>query len=157
MGRERKVIRLVKKYDPLHILCGNGWRWLCYEKDLLSTTTEYTQYAADFLGQSYSSTVVAIISNIPEHLNLDGHYGVLWLEAIYENEREGCLSYEDMKDMQSAICVAEENLLRIGMPFTPDYEFHSRNKANMRRRNDALRRLYNMDEIEERDYERRKR
>ena len=142
-----------KKYDPLHILCGNGWRWLCYDKDLLSTTTEYTQYAAEFLGRSYRSTVVAIISNIPEHLDLDGHYGVLWLEAVYENEREGCLSYDDMEDMQSAICVAEENLLRIGMPFTPDYEFHSRNKANMRRRNDALRRLYNMDEIEERDYE----
>lgn len=142
-----------KKYDPLHILCGNGWRWLCYDKDLLSTTTEYTQYAAEFLGRSYRSTVVAIISNIPEHLDLNGHYGVLWLEAVYENEREGCLSYDDMEDMQSAICVAEENLLRIGMPFTPDYEFHSRNKANMRRRNDALRRLYNMDEIEERDYE----
>lgn len=146
-----------KKYDPLHILCGNGWRWLCYDKDLLSTTTEYTQYAAEFLGRSYSSTVVAIISTNPDHLNLDGHYGILWLEAIYENERDGCLSYDDMEDMQSAICVAEENLLRIGMPFTPDYEFHSRNKANMKRRNDALRRLYNMDKIEERDYERRKR
>lgn len=138
----------INKYDPLRILCSNGWKWLCYENDMLSTSTDYTQYSAEFLGRSYSSTVVAIISTNPDHLNLDGHYGVLWLEAIYENERDGCLSYDDMEDMQSAISVAEENLLRIGMPFTPDYVFHSRNKANMKRRNDALRRKYKMDELE---------
>jgi len=135
-------------FDVLHILTRNGWQWLCYEKDMLSTTTEYTQYKADFLGHSYSSTVVAIISNLPEHLNLDGHYGVLWLEAVYECERDGCLSWGDITDMQQAIIYAEENLLRIGMPFTPDYDFHGRNAANMKRRNSKLRRLYNMDEVE---------
>lgn len=135
-------------FDVLNILTRNGWQWLCYEKDMLSTTTEYTQYKADFLGHSYSSTVVAIISNLPEHLNLDGHYGVLWLEAVYECERDGCLSWGDITDMQQAIIYAEENLLRIGMPFTPDYNFHGRNAANMKRRNRKLRRLYNMDEVE---------
>lgn len=138
----------MRKFDVLHILTSNGWEWLCYEKDMLSTTTEYTQYKAVFLGGAYSSTVVAIISNIPDHLQLDGHYGVLWLEAIYENERNGCLSYEDMEDMQQAIMNAEENLLLIGMPFTPGYHFHGKNVANKTRRNEKLRRLYRMDEIE---------
>lgn len=137
-----------RKFDTLHILTSNGWKWLCYEKDWISTTTDYTQYAAEFLGHAYSSTIVAIISNIPEHLSLDGHYGVLWLEAVYENERDGCLSYEDMEDMQSAIEIAENNLLLIGMPFTPDYRFHGKNVANKKRRNEKLRRLYKMDELE---------
>lgn len=142
-----------KRYDTLRILTSNAWKWLCYDEDKLSTANEYTQYAADFLGNSYSSTVVAIISNLPDHLNLDGHYGVLWLEAIYENERNGCLSYDDMEDMQSAIVVAEENLLRIGMPFTPDYRFHGRNKANNKRRNDKLRKMYHLEEKEKKDWE----
>lgn len=140
-----------KRYEPLHILCHNGWKWLCYDKDKISTTTEYDQYSAEFLGNSYSSTVVAIVSTIPEHLNLDGHYGVLWLEAVYENERDGCLSWNDMEDMMCAIKNAEENLLMCGMPFTPGYCFHGRNKANMKRRNEKLRRLYNLEEKENHD------
>ena len=140
-----------KTYKPLYILCHNGWKWLRYDKDMISTTTEYDQYAAEFLGSAYSSTVVAIISTIPEHLNLDGHYGVLWLEAVYENERDGCLSWGDMEDMMCAIECAEENLLMCGMPFTPDYCFHGRNKANMKRRNEKLRRLYNLEEKEKHD------
>jgi len=137
-----------KHFDVLHILERNGWKWLCYDNEKLSSTTEYTQYKADFLGNGYSSTVVAIISNIEEHLQLDGHFGILWLEAIYENERDGCLSYEDMEDMQQAIIYAEENLLRIGMPFTPDYDFHGGNVANKRRRNDKLRRMYDLERLE---------
>ena len=140
-------------FDILHILSRNGWQWLSYKDEYLSITTEYLQYKADFLGHSYSSTVVAIISGCPDHLSLDGHYGVLWLEAIYENERNGCFSYNDMTDMQQAIIYAEENLLRIGMPFTPDYKFHGKNTANKKRRNDKLRRMYNLEEIEERDME----
>lgn len=37
------------------------------------------------------------------------------------------------------------------MPFTPDYKFHGRNSANMKRRNDKLRRLYNLAEKEEKE------
>lgn len=102
----------MKEYRPLHILESNGWRWLHYQGTLLSTTTEYTQYKMDILGARYCSTIVAIISDHPDHLDLDGHYGVLWLEAIYENERNGCLSYDDMEDMQCAIEAAEQDRLR---------------------------------------------
>ena len=73
---------------------------------------------------------------------------MLWLEAIYENERDGCLSYFDMKDMQSAIVYAEENLLRIGMPFTKDYRFKDDADGEKKKRNEELRQMYNLEELE---------
>ena len=142
---------MAKRFDVLHILSRNGWEWLSYESEYLSTTDTLYQYKAEFLGREYSSTVVALIAAHPDHLNLDGHYGVMWLEAIYECDRDGCLSYHDMKDMQQAIIYAEDNLLKIGMPFTPDYRFHGKNTANKKRRNDKLRRLYHLAEIEQED------
>ena len=142
---------MAKRFDVLYILSRNGWEWLSYESEYLSTTDTLYQYKAEFLGREYSSTVVALVAAHPDHLNLDGHYGVMWLEAIYECDRDGCLSYHDMKDMQQAIIYAEDNLLKIGMPFTPDYRFHGKNAANKKRRNDKLRRLYNLAEIEQED------
>lgn len=142
-----------KEFNPLHILSRNGWEWLPYEEEYLSTTDTLYQYKAVFLGAGYRSTVVALISDHPDHLKLDGHYGVMWLEAIYECERNGCLSYEDMKDMQQAIIYAEENLLKIGMPFTPNYRFHGKNVANKKRRNEKLRKLYHLAKKEEEEGE----
>ena len=146
---------MASEWNPLHILSSNGWKWLHYEKDRLSTTDEYAQFAMDILGDMYHSTVVAIVSEHPQDLDLDGHYGILWLEAVYECNRKGCLSYDDMEDMQAAIILAEENLLKIGMPFTPGYRFHGGNIANKKRRNDKLRRIYTLEEIEARDNEKR--
>ena len=142
-----------KEFSPLHILSRNGWNWLRFDNEQLSITDDLYQYKADFLGAMYSSTVVALVSAHPDHLELDGHYGVMWLEAIYECERNGCLSYEDMKDMQQAIIYAEENLLKIGMPFTPDYRFHGKNVANKKRRNEKLRKLYHLAKKEEKAVE----
>lgn len=141
-----------REYKPLHILGHNGWEWLVYDNDKISVTDDYCQYKAIFLGNLYSSTVVAIVSAHPQDLSLDGHYGVLWLEAKYENDRNGCYSWGDMEDMMSAIENAEENLLMIGMPFTEDYEFHGRNRANKKRRNDKLRRIYALTEKERNDW-----
>jgi hypothetical protein len=53
--------------------------------------------------------------------------------------------------MIQAIINAEENLLTIGMPFTKDYQFHGKNVANKIRRNNRLRRMYNLDEKEAED------
>lgn len=142
-------MRKGKPFNTLRIMTGNAWEWLCYDKDKLSEADEYTQYKAVFLGNTYSSTVIAIISDLPDHLQADGHYGVLWLEAIYEYNRAH--TYDELRDMQSAIMIAEKNLLTIGMPFTKDYRFHGRNAANMKRRNERLRRLYNLDEKERMD------
>ena len=140
-----------KLYNPLYILSRNGWSWIPHKKDYLSTTDDFHQYKAEILGKWYHSTVVALVSEHKGHLFFDGHYGVMWLEAIYENENSGCLSYDDMEDMQAAIIHAEENLLKIGMPFTKDYKFHGKNAANKARRNEKLHRMYKLTEKEEED------
>ena len=140
------------RYKPLHILCCNGWEWHHYNTDWLiqmDDTEDYFQYTLEVLGHSYKSTVRAVVASHSRHLCIDGHYGVLWLDvAKYENNPP----YEEhaLTDMITAIGYAEDNLLAIGMPFTPDYDFHGRNKANKKRRNDALRRKYNLEELEKR-------
>ncbi len=144
------------KFNVLQILSRNGWKWLCYENEQISSTTDYTQYTCDILGNAYTSTIVAIISTNPSHLDLNGHYGILWLEALYECERNGCLSYDDMVDMQQAIIYAEENLLRIGMPFCPEYKFHGSDIESKKKRNEELRKEYNLEELENTDREQNK-
>lgn len=140
-----------KQYNPLYILSRNGWSWIPHKKDYLSTTDDLYQYKAEILGRWYHSTVVALVSGQKNHLCFNGHYGVMWLEAIYDCERGGCFSYGDIEDMQAAIIHAEENLLKIGMPFTKGYKFHGKNAANKSRRNEKLRRMYKLTEKEEED------
>lgn len=143
------MVIAIAEYHPLEILSHNGWEWLAYSSDEISITHELYQYKSVILGASYSSTIVALVSDHPDQLNYDGHYGILWLEARYENERNECYSFEDMEDMQTAIIFAEANLLKIGMPFTPTYCFHGKDVANKKRRNDKLRRLYRLKEKEQ--------
>lgn len=137
------------RYKPLWILCCNGWEWHHYNTDWLikmDDSEEYGQYTLKILGHSYDTTVRAVVAEHSKHLVIDGHYGVLWLDAAkYENDPP----YEEnaLTDMITAIKFAEDNLLTIGMPFTPDYRFHG-NVANKRRRNEKLRRLYNLEELE---------
>ena len=64
----------------------------------------------------------------------------------------GGLEKSELKDMMSILDIAEKHLLTIGMPFTPDYEFMS-NKANRKRRNEKLRRMYGLEEKEKKDKE----
>lgn len=142
----------MKKYSSLHILCRNGWEWHHYNTDWLikmDDTEDYSQYTLEVLGHSYNSTVRAVVADHSGHLCINGHYGVLWLDvAKYENDPP----YEEkaLTDMITAIKFAEDNLLSIGMPFAPDYRFHG-NAANKRRRNDKLRRLYNLEEFEKQE------
>ena len=74
----------------------------------------------------------------------------MWLEFDYENNHH-LVTESDIKDMLYGFELAEDNLLRCGVPFTPDYKFHGRNRANMKRKNDALRRKLRLDELEEKD------
>lgn len=140
------------KYHPLSILCQNGWEWHQYNTDWLikmDDTEDYHQYTLTVLGHSYHTIVRAVVAAHSKHLRCDGHYGVLWLDAAkYENNPP----YEEnaLTDMLTAIEYAEDNLLKIGMPFIPDYRWHG-NAYNKRRRNEKLRRLYNLDELEKRD------
>jgi len=142
------------KYYPLYILCGNGWKWRHYQDDpiiQMDDTDDYDTYTIEILGTTYHTVVRAVVAAHSKHLVVDGHYGVLWLDAA-QYECSPPYSENDLEDMMCAIELAEENLLKIGMPFTPDYKFHG-NKANRRRRNDKLRRLYNLDELEKQDDE----
>lgn len=138
------------KFKPLYILCGNGWEWHHYNTDWLiqiDDSEEYTQYTLKVLGYGYDTIVRAVVSEFSQHLCINGHYGVIWLDAAkYENNPP----YEEnaLKDMIKAIERAEDNLIKIGMPFCPDYKFHGRNKANKKRRNDKLRRLYDLERFE---------
>lgn len=144
-----------KNFRPLHILGANGWKWHTFQDDeiiKMDNTDDYFVYTMDFLGE-YHTTVRVVVSEFSKHLVVDGHYGVLWIDAA-KYECSPPYSERDLNDMIYAIEMAEENLLKIGMPFTPDYKFHG-NKANRKRRNDKLRKLYNLDELEKKGWEER--
>jgi len=140
----------IMTFNTLHILSRNGWKWHTYITDWLikmDDCEDYDQYTLTILGSIYHSTVRAVVASHSKHLNINGHYGVLWLD-VAKYETEPPYSETALKDMITAIEYAEDNLLKIGMPFSPYYEFHGRNKANSKRRNDKLRKLYNLDELE---------
>ena len=122
----------------------NGWEW----NQKRSFEEDYDVYKMTFL-MTYKVTIYACISMSSIHLCLDGHYGVLWLEAEYEYDRPHSIG--EIYEMRNAIEAAENNLLLIGIPFTPDHKFLGKNKANKKRRNDALRRKLNLDEQEKVD------
>lgn len=131
----------MKKYDSLQILCSNGWDWDQYG----DTIDDYYVYTSQFLGM-YTTKVRAIVSGNSNHLKHDGHYGVLWLETD-SYECGDHYSITELKDMMFALDLAEQNLLTIGMPFTPDYQFQS-NRGNRKRRNEKLRKMYDLAEKE---------
>ena len=131
----------------LHNLCGNGWKW---ERD--PDNEEYETYTLTFLSLMYDVTCYAAVSEYTQNLSYDCHYGVRWLE--FEKEYEDQHNSEsDLKDMLYGFELAEDNLLRCGVPFTPDYKFHGKNRANMKRKNDAIRRKLRLAELEEKDGE----
>ena len=126
----------------LHSLCGNGWDW-----EHNPDEKDYETYTMTFLSHMYDVTCYAVVTQYEQQLCLDGHYGVQWLE--FEKEYEDSHNSEsDLQDMLYGFELAEANLLRCGVPFTPDYKFHGKNKANMKRRNDALRRKLGLEELE---------
>ena len=136
------------KADFHRLLGENGWKWRHYYDDpiiQMDNTDDYFVYTLEILGE-YRTTVRAVVAECEKHLHVDGHFGVLWIDAaMYECDPP--YSERDLNDMIFAIEKAEENLLRIGMPFTPDYRFHG-NRANRQRRNEKLRKLYNLEEKE---------
>ena len=137
-------------YKPHYILCKNGWQWHSYNTDpvmeLYDNTEDYSIYTNTFLGMSYTTEISAVVSEYKNHLETDGHYGVLWLDVIrYECNPPHCA--HRLKDMLCAIDVAEEHLLKIGMPFSPYYEFQ-RDNYNRTRKNKKLRELYDLDKLE---------
>ena len=140
----------MKEYNPLNILCQNGWKWHYHPNDKImqlkgfnSMNDDYDLYTMSFLG-NYKTKILACVSAHEKHLCNDGHYGVLWLEVVkYECKRPYC--YSDLEDMMYALELAEDNLLRIGMPFVPDYDFHGEKAKDKAEVNKALRIMYDLD------------
>lgn len=121
----------------------NGWKWYIKEG---SNKEDLSTYKLDILGE-YTTTVTANICDDEDELCCNGHYGVSWLDADYEYSNRN-LSYEELEDILYALESAEDNLLSIGIPFSPRYKFHGSNRANKKRRNDSLRRRLNLDYLE---------
>lgn len=152
--KDRKRVPWKDCYRGFIRLMGqNGWTWKHPDPDM----EEYYKFTNTFLSDSYHVKVQAIVFSDWKHIGFNGYLGVCWLEAIEYpdctvDENNG-VTIEDCEDIISGIIAAEENLVRLGVPFCPDYLFHGSNKANMKRRNDATRKRLNMErweaEIEE--------
>lgn len=134
--------------DIFKLLDRNGWEWL--RGDGWNERSTFC-FKATFTGY-YKYEILASVACISDHLDLEGHLGVLWLEVIGTPDetfdKYNGPTYEDMTHMQECIEFAEANLVRCGIPFSPNYRFHGKNKANLKRRNDAIRRKLKLEEIE---------
>ncbi len=94
--------------------------------------------------EEYKCTITVHVVTDARSLKLNGEYGVMWIDVEYEYHDEEGYDWCELKEMQDAIIDAEDNLVKIGIPFDSDYEFHGRNRANMKRKNDALVRKLNL-------------
>ena len=137
-------------YKPFYILCKNGWKWHHYNTDpimeLYDNTEDYAVYTNTFLGMEYTTEVAVIVSEYKNHLDYDGHFGILWIDVV-RYECEPPHNARRLEDMLYAIDAAEEHLLKIGMPFSPYYDFQ-RDKYNRKRENNKLRKLYGLEQLE---------
>lgn len=142
----------MNRWESLQAFCSkSAWEW---NQDRSIDDTDHFQYfTANFLVE-YNVTVTAVVSDNSDSINLDGHIGVLWLEAEWEND---WLSYENLECMQYGIILAEENLLRNGVPFTADYKFHGNRAYQHKLMNERIRKQIGTDEIETELYEEQER
>lgn len=88
--------------------------------------------------EEYECTVTAHVITDSYQLNINGEYGVMWFDVQHEYADTNGYSWSELDEMTSAIIDAEDNLLAIGIPFEEKYEFHGKNRANKKRKNDAL-------------------
>lgn len=137
----------------LHLMGSNGWMWQTYDG---WADDDYYKYKSTFLGE-YSVDVMAVVADNANHIRLNGHLGVMWLEVVgypdCDRDENNGYTFRDIDDIRSGLMLAEENLVRCGIPFTPDYRFHGKNRANLKRRNDATRRRLGMEALEKEAWE----
>lgn len=127
-------------------LTANGWKYCGVDDSLHTEVYELTVLS------EYETTVQIEVSSDWESIVAAGHHGVLSVHCS-KYECEMPYSYDDLNDIKRGLIAGEENLLAIGMPFEPDYEFHGRNIANKIRRNEKLRRNFMLDDFEKADRE----
>lgn len=126
----------------------NAWRFTGIENNLRI-------YTAIFMIKN-NAKVYAYVSEDSYSIDFDGYVGVSFLRAEYENEDGSMdLPWEDgeIEGLLSSMDYAEENLLKIGVPFTSDYEFHGNNKEEKKKRNEALKKKLNIEAYEKECWE----
>lgn len=119
----------------------NGWL-IVIESD---KPEFYDTYTMKFLLR-YETLCFARVSTDRNGMDLDGHMGVLWIDAAYEYGSP--YTYESLSEMIEAIECAESNLLTIGVPFTAGYRFHGEGVNEKQERNRKLREEWKLKEIE---------
>ena len=140
----------------LNLFGCNGWVWNQHKG---WADEDHFKYKASFLSM-YQTDVQAAVAVTRDQRQAHGDYGILWLEAVgYPDccrDIDNGYTFYDLEDIKRSLILAEKNLLRCGIPFTADYEFHGSQKANMTRRNKAIRKKYHLDEIVQEEIEERK-
>ena len=129
----------------------NGWSHQ-FPKDFEKDKTREDLYVMTLL-EEYECTVTAHVITDAQSLDITGQYGVMWINVNYEYQDDDGHSWGELSEMQSAIIDAEDNLVKIGIPFVDDYDFHGKNRANKKRKNDALIRKLNLKEKADKDRE----
>lgn len=122
----------------------NGWSYHLPE-DYDTNKEQEDLYSMTIL-EDYKCTVTAHVVTDARSLSLNGEYGVMWLYVKYEYQDADGHGWEELEEMQAAIIDAEDNLVKIGIPFESSYTFHGKNRANKKRRNDALLKRLNLKE-----------
>ena len=131
----------------------NGWS-VKFAEDFSSQNREEHESLYEItLLEKYEVTITAHVITDSYQLNINGEYGVMWLNAKHEYNDEEGYSWGELDEMQAAIIDAEDNLLAIGIPFEEKYEFHGKNRANKKRRNDALIRKLDLKAKADHDWE----
>lgn len=149
--KKEEIRKTTKDSAPnfLHLMGDNGWTWQTYDG---WAGEDHFRYSATFLGLYHTEVCACVAANY-KHIRVNGHLGIMWLEATdYPDcsfDKNHGYDFNDLFDMLNCMILAEENLVRCGIPFCPDYSFHGPNKANLKRRNDATRRKLNLEHWEE--------
>ena len=133
-----------ERIDIQKIMWSHGW--LSVFQDDIPVDNNLRQYAKNIISREYDTICIVNVCEDEKGMELSGEFGVLWIECLYSEDAP--YTYDNLQDMLAALIMAEDDLLLIEIPFAAKYEFHGKNVANKKRRNDALRRKYKCDEIE---------
>lgn len=143
MEESKKRNRL--SYTEMKVsLVRNGWTPIGQDRH-----EKYSLFKMYF-GSSGTTVRISLLED-PLMLELGDSLGVNIIELCHK----GLGIYFDassLNKLQEAISTAEENLLTIGIPFGRKYTFNTKKAARIKRRNNSLRKKFNLDSAEIKAY-----
>lgn len=129
--------------DIWKILEQNGWK-----RNHEDEWCEYHFYELTLLSREHEATVRVWVSEDDDGIEASGYYGIVAFEIADYEYPEFPFDLRLLKDMIYAMELAEDNLSDLGIPFDKDYEFKGKNAAKKKRRNESLRKKFNLDQAE---------